>query len=420
MSVVNVEKVIENILRGKEDTSWGPNAVFRFPTNGGTGSIWEEVYKQIPNDCKRKGCEVVAIYPKEKYVEIIDLLDSNSNNNSSKNGNEIKELNGGNHNHSLKNDENENEDEMNSKVSKDTVENINQKKRHIDDVDSSSSTKTKTKKIYYDNLITTMPLDICLRSLKGLDADELNKANEWASKLVHSSTHIIGIGFRGENPHGKKCWLYFPESICPFYRATVFSNYGPGNCPPETKLLPTIRIIGKEEENDNKNKSVGNESKPGPYWSLMLEVVETDYLNKGITSNEVIEQCIKGCIATSLAKQGDEIVSIYHRRIDYGYPTPSLHRDDALKEALPYLDSFNIYSRGRFGSFKYEIGNQDHSVALGVEVVDRILFGKEEVTLHNPNEVNKPGGVKNQKPKYCLGKWQLDDDDDEDKADHSQ
>ena len=58
-----------------------------------------------------------------------------------------------------------------------------------------------------------------------------------------------------------------------------------------------------------------------------------------------------------------------------GYPTPTLERDDALKQLLPKLQAKGIYSRGRFGSWKYEVGNQDHSFMLGVEAVDNILHG---------------------------------------------
>ena len=38
-------------------------------------------------------------------------------------------------------------------------------------------------------------------------------------------------GVRGKCPHGLKCWLYFPEDDCPFYRTTVFSHYAKKNCP---------------------------------------------------------------------------------------------------------------------------------------------------------------------------------------------
>lgn len=38
----------------------------------------------------------------------------------------------------------------------------------------------------------------------------------------------------------------------------------------------------------------------------------------------------------------DEIVSTHVRRLDHGYPTPSLERHDALEEALPYLQKKDI------------------------------------------------------------------------------
>jgi len=63
-----------------------------------------------------------------------------------------------------------------------------------------------------------------------------------------SSTHIVGLGIRGECPHGSKCWLYFPEADCPFYRATVFSHYAPANCPlPDARLrtLCLVRVVSK-------------------------------------------------------------------------------------------------------------------------------------------------------------------------------
>ena len=46
-----------------------------------------------------------------------------------------------------------------------------------------------------------------------------------------------------------------------------------------------------------------------------------------------------------------------------------------LAEALPWLREQKIWSRGRFGSYKYEVGNQDHSLMLGVECADNVMFG---------------------------------------------
>ena len=57
-------------------------------------------------------------------------------------------------------------------------------------------------------------------------------------------------------------------------------------------------------------------------------------------------------------------------------------------QALPWLQQFGIWSRGRFGSYKYEVANQDHSLMLGVEAADNVLYGTKELTLHYPDIVN--------------------------------
>ncbi len=68
---------------------------------------------------------------------------------------------------------------------------------------------------------------------------------------------------------------------------------------------------------------------------------------------DVVRDTIQGALNTKLTDAGCEIVSIYHRRLFYGYPTPSVGRNAVLDEALPYLKRHNIWNRGRFGSWKY-------------------------------------------------------------------
>lgn len=77
------------------------------------------------------------------------------------------------------------------------------------DVEGRRMTFADGSMVRYDALLSTMPLDKLLR---------LCGRHEWADGLQHSSSHIIGLGLRGTSPHGLKCWLYFPEDDCPFYR----------------------------------------------------------------------------------------------------------------------------------------------------------------------------------------------------------
>ena len=69
-----------------------------------------------------------------------------------------------------------------------------------------------------------------------------------------------------------------------------------------------------------------------------------------------------------------QVVSRYHHRLEHGYPVPSLRREDFLKTAQPWLESHAVYSRGRFGGWRYEVGNQDHSFMQWVEVAELIMM----------------------------------------------
>ena len=45
-------------------------------------------------------------------------------------------------------------------------------------------------------------------------------------------------------------------------------------------------------------------------------------------------------------------------------------------------------SGGRFGAWRYEIGNMDHSVMQGVEAVNRLLLNEQETTWPHPDRIN--------------------------------
>lgn len=243
------------------------------------------------------------------------------------------------------------------------------------DADSKKVTLENGNTIKYEKLVNTMGVDSLVEKMGDQSLISLSK------DLFYSSTHVIGVGIRGERPSriGDKCWLYFPEPDCPFYRATIFSNYSPNNQPAASKNLHTLRLASGDRPTDTSPRS-------GPYWSIMLEVSESSM--KPVDNPNLLSDCISGLIATEMLKPTDEIVSTYHRRFDHGYPTPTLEREGVLKQLLPKLQAKDIYSRGRFGSWRYEVGNQDHSFMLGVEAADHIVNGAAELTLNYPDFVN--------------------------------
>jgi len=115
----------------------------------------------------------------------------------------------------------------------------------------------------YHAVISSMPLTTLLGITTGPTFGDT--VPSLVTKFRHSSSHIIGFGFRGLTPdHLKsKCWMYFPEDSCPFYRATVFSNYSPHNVP-----------------------------HPDREWSLMLEVSESPL--KSVDEQAIISLCEQG------------------------------------------------------------------------------------------------------------------------------
>jgi len=215
-------------------------------------------------------------------------------------------------------------------------------------------TTTDGREFGYDRLISTMPLDDCLRI-----SDQARFASLAEHGLLLSSSHIIGLGLQGKpRPDvAGKCWMYFPEDNCPFYRATVFSNYSPNNVPDINR-----------------------------YWSLMLEVSESQ--NRPVDSACVLDDVIQGALNTKLIERREDLVTTWHYRAGHGYPTPGLQRDEALAEIIPFLEQQDVYSRGRFGLWKYEVSNQDHSFMQGVELVERLVNGRKEITAFDADHAN--------------------------------
>jgi protoporphyrinogen oxidase len=191
-----------------------------------------------------------------------------------------------------------------------------------------------------------MALDDLLRCL--VDRPQLTKT---AAQFVYSSSHIIGVGLKGEPPEDlrTKCWIYFPERHVPFYRATVFSNYSPNNVPTSS-----------------------------PHWSLMAEVSESP--DKPVNSATLVADVIAGFQSCGFIDPAS-VASTWHRRLEHGYPTPWLGRDAVLTPIDEALRAAGVFSRGRFGAWKYEVSNQDHSFMQGVEAVDHILTGAAEATV---------------------------------------
>jgi UDP-galactopyranose mutase len=198
--------------------------------------------------------------------------------------------------------------------------------------------------VEYDTLVSTMPLDLLVGAISDCPA-EVRAA---AGVLQHTSVAVVGVGV--EQPlKGDWSWLYFPEESVPFYRVTNFARYADRNVPGgDTSHLSAFLT-----------ESSFSKYRPRPGEDLGARVV--DALAKvGLIVGEA------------------PIVSVHRVDVDYAYPVPTLDRDRALGVIQPWLHARGIHARGRFGSWRYELGNMDHAVKMGIDVARLLVEGRPE------------------------------------------
>jgi len=90
------------------------------------------------------------------------------------------------------------------------------------------------------------------------------------------------------------------------------------------------------------------------------------------------ERVEEGLRAAGVIAGRPPVTSIHVETIEYAYPVPTLDRDEALALIQPWLAEHDILSRGRFGSWRYEIGNMDHAVKMGIDAARRLVTDEEE------------------------------------------
>jgi len=214
------------------------------------------------------------------------------------------------------------------------------------DPSAKSVTFTSGRTVNYDFLINTMPLKELVKKIIGCPEDVIAATQD----LHHTEGMFVGIGVADPCP-STKCWMYFPESDSPFYRVTYLSNYSP-------KMTP-----------------------PGDHFSLLAEVSVSSF--KQENADDVVDRTIAGMVSSKLLtpeQAKSKIVSRQLLRVPYSYPVPTTGRDRALAAIHPWLTEQGIYSRGRFGAWRYEIGNTDHCVMQGVEIAEFLARGTPERT----------------------------------------
>ena len=196
----------------------------------------------------------------------------------------------------------------------------------------------------YDALVSTIPLDVLVASLRECPS----AIRSAAAKLRHNGVYMVGVGYELALTD-QKSWMYFPQDHAPFYRATNFAKYAATNVP------------------------------EGDTSCFCAYMTETAYSADKPEPRAGIEDRVEaGLRASGVVAGRPKVASVHVEDIEYAYPVPTLERDGALAVLQPWLMERAIYSRGRFGSWRYEIGNMDHAVKMGIDIARHIVTGAEE------------------------------------------
>ena len=226
-------------------------------------------------------------------------------------------------------------------------------------------TTASGEKISYGALLSTGPLDLLVQQQLLAPADHCVDA---AALLKHNGVHVAGVGvaerplFEGERD--RRCWMYFPEDDCPFYRVTNFHNYAPANVPAGASTAPGGPVRQGGQDGPDKTERA----------AFLCETSFSGHKPEDLST--LMERTVTGLgnVGLLTAQARERIESRFELSVDYGYPVPCLERDLALRTVQPWLEARDIYSRGRFGGWKYEVGNMDHSVMQGVEWAERMVL----------------------------------------------
>ncbi|HMP71855.1 MAG TPA: FAD-dependent oxidoreductase [Kiritimatiellia bacterium] len=208
--------------------------------------------------------------------------------------------------------------------------------------------------VSYEVLVSTMPLPVLVRMLDSPDHIQA------CSGLRYSHVQVAGVGVKRPIPPElqDKTWVYCPEEKARFYRVTPFSTFSPAHTPD-----------------------------PERNCSFLCEFASPG--GQGFLKENIGDLAVEGLRELGFMDLRDGEYHIHTMASEYGYPVPTLDRDEILHDVLPGLEAEGIYSRGRFGGWKYEVANMDHSVMQGVEAVNHALSGVDQPTIYRPNEVNK-------------------------------
>lgn len=164
-------------------------------------------------------------------------------------------------------------------------------------------------------IISTIPLRELVRALEA--PEHVLKLTE---QLDYNRVAVVGLALRKRAP--KMHWVYVPDKSIVFHRYAWISNYSPYNTP------------------------------GGEFSAIIAEITIPPWEN--VDQEKLVEETIEGMKRLGILSESEKELLFAKIWVNpYGYPVHTLSTTRARKEILGYLREHEIYTLGRWGTWRY-------------------------------------------------------------------
>lgn len=198
------------------------------------------------------------------------------------------------------------------------------------DLNKKEVTLSTKEVISYNNLINTIPFN------KFLSLLNIQEYTNFSNELSYNKVLVFNLGFDKKSTYNNTDWIYFPDKNINFYRAGFYDNIL------STDKLSMYIEIGYSKE------SIIDESTINKELSLTLD---------NLKKCKIIDDTFK------LVKYESIIMDPAYVHID------TLH-DKLVKEIINDLETKNVYSVGRYGSWTYS--SMEDAMLQSKELVEKL------------------------------------------------
>jgi len=192
----------------------------------------------------------------------------------------------------------------------------------------------------FDHVISTMPLTLLVKQLRGAPPDILEKIG----RLRFRNTILVYLNIDATDLFSDQ-WIYVHSADVAVGRITNFRNWGPQLYGDQTSTVLALE-----------------------YWcydnDAIWQAPDDDIIARAKEELKTI-----GLLRSAPVLAGHVV------RVANCYPVYSHGYRETLAPIVEYLKSFeNLWPIGRYGSFKYN--NQDHSILMGLLAADNVALGE--------------------------------------------